>query len=155
MCLTVVDPKTCRPVKPGEECNPAVADYNMVVYKLGHMFVEQSETFRSQYMGYVYVTGVPAPHMDLRPATPPDSDYDAVFVNEGYHAYVYADPAIFTCPLRFNAGVFVIPEGSEYFLGVAGDIVSSDVTYLMPLVKWNSLNDKERDGMVSAVKKAG
>jgi len=49
-------------------------------------------------------------------------------IHDGFHAYIKENTCVKDTTLRTN-GIFVIPKGSKYYLGIHGDIVSNQIIF--------------------------
>lgn len=159
MCLTVINPETHGYVRFGDRCEPMVANHNMVVFKIGYMSPRRADKhpyedipnlFLTVYQHFTYTQGIPAPYVDIVPTRAPYDD--AMYVHRGYHAYVQPHSVIGTG--YDDAGVFVIPQGSRYFLGDNNDIVSTNMVYLTSYPEWNEMNAEDRERLVATVSPA-
>lgn len=162
MCLTVRDssgePLLVPVSKNMKDPIPCIAEKNMVVYKVGHIWTDDPRIFVSVFRGFPYTQGEVTDNIDIHlkwypievgcytgERRIPDTIYAKWFADEGYHSYNCYDTAQKTLEKitpTFNeetVGVFIIPKGAKYFLGTCDEIVSSELTYVTKYNSWKAL----------------
>lgn len=167
MCLTInplVHPKdaTGAPVPHIVE-----SETGKLVYKLGHIDTG-GNVFMSMFQGFTYVAYEIYPTVRLKPVSNFDKihiynkmhkcgkDYEwnemcarTVTVDAGYHSYGATSRTVHITDTKDKRdrewGVFLLPHDAEYFVGMDGDIVSSDIIYLMPVKSWKRLSGEKKE----------
>lgn len=136
MCLYILTLKGKN-----NEPKPKTAKKDRIVYKVTEFI--NSERFVSPFEKFIYKSGKRQKSVKISP-----SYYNGWKVHKGYHSYKKIRMAVSKAKkmfwweidmgkiLKHHIGVFLVPTGAKYFLGTDGEIVSSDITYLMPYDEW-------------------
>lgn len=133
MCLSIDKSKNQHK---GSAYIPTTADKDIVVWKVGCVYnvYKFEQIFRPRYHSiFEYSPGILTPKEDLIVS-------EGRLIHRGYHAFVNKKYADSLCRSLVNEAVkrftfnetverFIIPKGSQYFIGEDNDIVATQLVW--------------------------
>lgn len=144
MCLIIASDSGGEAYRLKEKPVPLVAEKPILVFKVSSEKQISRGEFTSLYFPRRYVRWEPSPEVKLDPIfygknESTDDREKHWEVEGGYHSYLGSDDFddfrdfedfLVTLKGKSRMGVFVIPEGSEYYLGTDNTAVSDRIIYI-------------------------